>query len=87
MEYINFCSHRHAVTYLIYVAKLLCDFLHSESLLVEETKGGHFCMSQYSKLMSHCRIPGKEVDSHQITPIENSRHIIVMHNDHVSVIL
>ena len=41
-------------------------------------------MSQYLKLLSHCRIPGKETDSVQSTSIENSHHIIVIHNDHVS---
>ena len=41
-------------------------------------------MAQYMNLMSYCRIPGKEADSTQSTSIENSHHIIVIHNDHVS---
>lgn len=60
--------------------------LYSENLVVEETKSGHLCMSQYLNIMSSCRIPGKEIDSNQATSIENSHHIIVIHNDHVRVI-
>ena len=62
------------------------SFVHgnSEKLQPERTKAGPLCMSQYLNLYSCCRIPGKEVDTQRISPIEESRHIIVTHNDHVS---
>lgn len=63
----------------------ICNNINSEKLQVERTKAGPLCMSQYLDMFSCCRIPGKEVaDTLRRTPIEESRHIIVAHNDHVS---
>lgn len=62
----------------------LFEHINSEKLQPEKTKAGPLCMSQYSNLYSCCRIPGKEVDTQRISPIEESQHIVVTHNDHVS---
>lgn len=39
------------------------------------------CMSQFP-LFSCFRIPGATADTHRRTPIQDSRHIVVMHNEH-----
>ena len=41
-------------------------------------------MSQYLDILSCYRIPGEDVDTQRRSPIEQSCHIIVAHNDHVS---
>ena len=57
----------------------------SAMLHPEETKNGPVCMSQYVNLLSCCRIPGEKVDTQRRSPVDQSCHIIVAHNGHVSL--
>jgi len=68
----------------LYIVSLV--LFHSENVEVEMTRAGPLCMSQYLDILSCYRIPGEEVDTHRRSPVDQSRHIIVAHNDHVSKI-
>jgi len=58
---------------------------HSENVEVEMTRAGPLCMSQYLDILSCYRIPGEEVDTQRRSPVDQSCHIIVAHNGHVSI--
>ena len=54
---------------------------------VERGRDGRpLCMLQYMDMLSCCRIPGEEVDTQRRSPIDQSHHIIVAHNGHVSMV-
>ena len=50
----------------------------------EVSRDGPLCMSQHLNLLSCCRIPCGGVDIQRRSPIDQSCHIIVAHNGHVS---
>ena len=64
-----------------------CVVFYSERLDVEKIRDGRpLCMAQYKDILSCCRIPGKNVDTQRRSPIDQSRHMIVAHNGHVSTV-
>lgn len=52
----------------------------------EMTRNGHMCMSQFVNLLSCCRIPSSKVDTQRRSSIDQSCHIIIAHNGHVSIV-
>ncbi|XP_065647513.1 carnitine O-acetyltransferase isoform X2 [Hydra vulgaris] len=70
-----------------YTAKLIraiIDFkglVDSESIPVDYSREDPLTMMQYKKLLSVCRIPLPVRDAEVITPPENSRHMVVAHNN------
>ena len=63
-----------------------CGVFYSERIDVEKSKDGSpLCMIQYKDMLSCCRIPGEKVDTQRRSPIDQSRHITIAHNGHVSL--
>lgn len=60
--------------------------VYLRNLIPEEKMGNApLDMQQYKKVFGTCRIPGETVDSLEYNP--TSKHIAVVHNNHVSGIL
>ncbi len=56
---------------------------NSEAIPVDYYRGKPLCMHHY-QLYSKCRIPGPTADTLRTTPINESRHVIVIRNGYVS---
>ena len=55
----------------------------SEAVPPDVYRGKPMCMSQFD-MYQKCRIPRADVDESLQTPIDKSRHILVIRNGHVS---
>jgi len=72
---------RTAAAYLLAVVKWN-QLLLTAAIPPDTYRKRPMCMSQYT-MYSTCRIPHPGVDTQRKTPIEDSRHIIVVRNGHV----
>ncbi|XP_071096244.1 carnitine O-acetyltransferase-like [Haliotis cracherodii] len=60
--------------------------IDGQTLSVDMMGGQRLCMSQHSQMLSGCRIPGVELDTHVLHPTTGPnppRHITVLHNNQV----
>ena len=78
---------RRYVFIIHFICVVDCVVFYSERIDVEKSRDGRpLCMSQFVDMVSCCRIPGQNVDTQRRSPVDQSRHIIVAHNGHVSKI-
>lgn len=81
----NFKSDVDQLRYAANLIRTIVSFKESvdnQTLSIDYAGQSPLSMRQYGKLLSICRIPCAQLDGEVMTPPEESRHVIVTHNNH-----